>query len=143
MLEDARTLTHAGGVVRRTEGGTTRILVVRASRTPDWVLPKGHIEADESPEETAVREVREEAGVEATPVAYLGELTFTSPRGDEVHAGYFLMEYVRDVPAMEDREILWCSMDEALELLRFENTRTLIRRASSPLPVIDSKQKRT
>ena len=50
-------------VVRRDELGKC-VLLVRAKKTPeDWVFPKGHIEKGESLEQTAVREVQEEAGV--------------------------------------------------------------------------------
>ena len=123
-------LTHAGGLVRRARRGTALALLVRAKPAPhDWVLPKGHIETGEMPEQTARREVREEAGVEATPIRYLGSLEFDSPRGERVRAGYFLMQFVRDVPRVEDREIRWCPVAEALRLVRFENTRALIRAA--------------
>lgn len=96
------------------------------------MFPKGHIEDGESPEETAVREVREEAGVEARPIRDVGMVTFTSPRGEAVRARYFLMEYVAAVPALEDREIRWCSTAEALELVPFETTHALIRRVMEP-----------
>ena len=117
--------THAGGIVRRTDGGEARILLVRARRSNDWVFPKGHIEPGESLEETAAREVREEAGVEATVVRYLGALTFSSSR-EHVHAAHFLMEYVRDVEPEESREIRWCRLEEALDLIRFANARALV-----------------
>jgi len=121
-----RSLTHAGGVVLR-DG---RVLLVRAKPKPhDWVLPKGHIETDETPAETAAREVREEAGVEATAGREVGVLEFESPKSGRVRSVYFLMRYVRDVPAEDDREIRWCTIDEALDLIRFENARELIRAA--------------
>jgi len=41
------------------------------------------------------------------------------------------MRYLRDVPAEEDREIRWCAIDEAIDLIRFENARELIRKAST------------
>ena len=58
-------LTHAGGVVLRYRGGRLpEYLRVEAQGAPGlWVLPKGHIEADEQPARTAVREVLEESGV--------------------------------------------------------------------------------
>src|SRR5437588_13078212 len=106
-----RSLTHAGGVVLR-DG---RVLLVRAKPAPhDWVLPKGHIEKGESPAETAAREVREEAGVEAEPGAEAGVLEFESPKSGHVRSLYFVMRYVRDVPREDDREIRWCAIDEAL-----------------------------
>src|SRR5437868_7408334 len=115
-------LTHAGGVVLR-DG---RVLLVRAKPAPhDWVLPKGHIEPGEDPADTAAREVREEAGVEATRGRALGVLEFESPKSGRVRSMIFLMRYVRDVPREEDREIRWCTLDEALALVQFDDTKQL------------------
>jgi 8-oxo-dGTP pyrophosphatase MutT (NUDIX family) len=123
-----RRLTHAGGVVLR----NGRVLLVRAKPAPhDWVLPKGHIEKGESPEACAEREVREEAGVDAKAEREVGILEFVSPKAGRVRSVYFLMRYVRDVEAEDDRETRWCGLDEALDLIRFENARALIRKATS------------
>lgn len=128
-------LTHAGGAVLRTRSGVTEILLVKAKPAPhDWVLPKGHIERGETPEETARREVAEEAGVDATPAGYLGEIEFVSPRGEHVRAGYFAMKFRENVPAAEEREVRWCTIPDALRLVRFENTRDLIRAAAATSP---------
>ena len=119
-------LTHAGGVVLRDD----RVLLVRAKPAPhDWVLPKGHIERGEAPADTAAREVREEAGVDATPGRELGVLEFESPKSGRVRSVYFEMCYVRDVPSEDDREIRWCAIEEALALIQFEDARELIRMA--------------
>ena len=124
-------LTHAGGAVLRKRSTVTEILLVRAKPAPhDWVLPKGHIERGETPEETARREVAEEAGVDATPGGYLGEIEFVSPKGEHVRAGYFVMNFRANVPAAEERQIRWCTIPDALRLVTFENTRELIRAAA-------------
>jgi hypothetical protein len=47
-----------------------------------------------------------------------------------VRAGFYLMRFVDEVPAEEDREIRWCAPDEALELLEFDDMRRLIREAA-------------
>lgn len=123
-------LTHAGGVVRRDEDGGIRILIVRSRRPPYyWVLPKGHIEPGETPAQCARREVQEEAGVDAVPSHYLGDSSHVTLNGEAVRAGWFLMRFVTTVPALENREIRWCTFPEAAELIAFENVREILRTA--------------
>lgn len=120
-----RDITHAGGVVYRDDDG--RILLVRALPAPhDWVLPKGHIEAGEAAEDTAVREVAEEAGVLARVERPLGVIEFTKPNGKPARVLFFLMSFVRDVEATDEREARWWTFDEALALMRFETTRAIL-----------------
>ena len=127
-MPDDLTLTHAGGVVYRGEAADRRVLLVRSRPAPhDWVLPKGHIERGETPEETARREVREEAGVDAEPLRYAGTLEFHTPAGKHVRAAYFLMRFVGHVTPDEQREIVWVTIDEALACVDFDDTRALIR----------------
>ena len=123
-------LTHGGGVVHRAVDGGIRVLVVRSRRPPYyWVLPKGHIEAGETPDQCARREVQEEAGVDAIPSHYLGESSHVAVSGEAVRAGWFLMRFAGTVPALENREIRWCTFPEALDLIAFENVREILRTA--------------
>lgn len=123
-------ILQAGGLVIRTDGDVPRLLIIRAKKNPQhWVLPKGHIESGESAEETATREVEEEAGVEAAPIAHAGSIDFNLD-GSEIHVEYYLMEFQRQVGDGEQRGERWCTLEEADELLSFENTRQLIRDAS-------------
>jgi 8-oxo-dGTP pyrophosphatase MutT (NUDIX family) len=109
--------------------GEPRILLVRAKKNPaHWIFPKGHIEAGESAAEAAVREVREEAGIEATSVAKVGALEFASD-GDIMRVEHFLLEFDRVVGGGEPREARWCGYDEALSLLTFSDARELLKRA--------------
>ena len=122
--------THAGGVVWRGGRRAPEILLVRATPAPhDWVLPKGRLEPGEMPHECARREVREEAGVEAEPIGFAGEDKFTTRAGKSVFAAFFVMRFVKEVAADEDREVRWCSFPEALALLRFDGARAMVRAA--------------
>jgi 8-oxo-dGTP pyrophosphatase MutT (NUDIX family) len=124
-------LTHAGGVVHRNGPAGPTFLLVRARRFPfDWVLPKGHIERDETPEQTAHREVCEEAGVDAEVVRHVGDLSFTA-RGRKVHVRYYAMRYRADVVPGEDREVRWSPIEECEQLLEFEDARELVRRTAA------------
>jgi len=122
-------LTHAGGVVIRTDGDAPRVLVVSAKRSPDeWVLPKGHIEANEKARETAVREVLEESGVEAVVEDKLSTEEFTTSRGD-VRAKFFLMTFVREGSPGEGRRRGWLTADQADAEVTFPVMKSLIARA--------------
>ncbi|MBI5291070.1 MAG: SLATT domain-containing protein [Chloroflexi bacterium] len=125
--------THAGGVVARSEGTTIQYLVVQAKKGPrEWVLPKGHIERDESPEQAARREVLEETGVETAVRDVLDTVEFSAPSG-RVKAQFFLMEVVGEGPPREGRERKWLNFDEAMDGLRFKEARRLVCQAHALL----------
>ena len=121
--------THAGGVVLRGRGATLRILLVTAKRQPNqWVFPKGHIEAGETVEEAAIREVEEEAGVIATVNEPVGSLEFRNARG-LVRAQFFLMTFVSEEEPRENRRRAWFTAEEARQALGYEDSRMLVARA--------------
>ena len=123
--------THAGGVVVRLDGKELKFLLVTARRQPGlWVFPKGHIEAGETPEQAAVREVAEEAGVDATIVTAVGATEFRSARGP-VRAQFYLMEFQAEGSPGENRRRAWMTADEARRALIYEDARLLITRAAT------------
>lgn len=122
----ARAPTHAGALVVRPSRAGTDYLIVRArSERPEWVLPKGHIEPGESAEQAALREVREEAGIEAEIVALIGTTEFRN-QGEAARVAYYLARRLRAVPAAERREVRWCGYDDACRLLTFEDTKEIL-----------------
>jgi 8-oxo-dGTP pyrophosphatase MutT (NUDIX family) len=126
----SRRPTHAGGVVYKLHNGTAEFLLVTSSRNPrQWVLPKGRIEWDETPDDTAAREVEEESGVQARIQRPLGQMAIRV-RGEDQRIDFFLMRCVFEGESEEDRAVAWLSLDEAIERLEFEETRELLRRAA-------------
>jgi 8-oxo-dGTP pyrophosphatase MutT (NUDIX family) len=120
--------SHAGGVVARTVDGEREYLLVEArSSRGEWVLPKGHIEPGETPEVAAVREVQEEAGVLAAVVAQAGESEYAVD-GQTVRAIFFLMRYQGEASRHEDRARAWRRYEDALRLLRFDDTKRVLMR---------------
>jgi 8-oxo-dGTP pyrophosphatase MutT (NUDIX family) len=130
-----KTVHHrsAGGLVVR--GASILLISTQSGRR--WQLPKGHIEAGETPEQTAVREVREETGVTGEVVAPLPgvEYWFVEKGTHRVHkeVDYFLLTYVSgdeaDFDAREVSGAAWFSWDEGLARLSFENERKVVREA--------------
>ena len=123
----------AGGVVVHEE----KVLVLfRLGRERDVRLPKGHIEPGESPQEAALREVREESGyMDLVIQTDLGiqQVEFERNGKHTIRTEhYFLMtlsdEQNQAQPEL-DRLPLWLSWDEALKRLTYEVERDWVRRA--------------
>jgi len=122
--------THAGGIVgRRTKAGPRYLLVTARVNPAHWVFPKGHIERGETPADAARREVIEEAGVRATPIADAGSSTYTVPGKEKVHVVYFLMSFVSGRPASEGRALRWLPYAKARARLTFDEARRALRKA--------------
>lgn len=104
-----------GGVVFDEEGRVLLREVAGHHKGYVWTFPKGRIDAGESPQETALREVREEAGVEAEIV---GEISGAFS-GLESETRYFLMRLVRDHGHHDEEtsRVGWFGLDEAARLL--------------------------
>jgi len=126
-------LTHAGGVVHRLRDGRREFLVVAASKRADhWVLPKGHIEAGETADAAAVREVREEAGIDAELERPLGE-TALDIGSEHQRIRFYLMRAIGEVPRQEQRALAWLEAGAAMQRLSFPEARELIRAAAELL----------
>jgi ADP-ribose pyrophosphatase YjhB (NUDIX family) len=122
--------THAGGVVFRTKRGKTQYLLVEATNDPkQWVLPKGHVEEDESHRETAVREVHEETGVWARIVHDLCDVAWPVD-GNVVTTRFFLMQAVgRGQRKDKTRRHEWLALSEAVARGSYTETRNLLEAA--------------
>jgi 8-oxo-dGTP pyrophosphatase MutT (NUDIX family) len=128
------TPTHAGGVVvRHRTDGMPELLVVTGRRHRDhWVLPKGHVDPGEVPEETAVREVREESGVIADVTAQLDTVAL-DVGGEQQVVRWFLMEAREQHEEHELREVVWLDAPAALERLTFPDARLVAEHALAVL----------
>jgi 8-oxo-dGTP pyrophosphatase MutT (NUDIX family) len=100
-------------------------------------LPKGHPEEGESPVDAALREVREEAGVEARLVEPLGDVRYWYTRDGRRIAkvvSFFLLEYVDGEVDDHDGEVehaRWMALEEAARELTYAGEREMAGRALS------------
>jgi 8-oxo-dGTP pyrophosphatase MutT (NUDIX family) len=133
------TATSAGGIVVDWRSGNPWLVVGMRRRERDavtWTLPKGTPSAGESIEETALREVGEETGLEVQITRPLGSIEYWFvKRGARIHktVHYFLMEPIGGDLSRHDHEfeqVRWISFDEAPALLTFETERALVERAA-------------
>jgi 8-oxo-dGTP pyrophosphatase MutT (NUDIX family) len=129
-------LRQSGAIVVRLDKKEPRVLLVTSKRNPNrWIFPKGHIEKGESAEAAALREACEEAGVVGKTIGPAGTLEYRF-LGAGFRVEYFLAVLKKEAgPPEKGRARAWCSLEEALERLRFKNTRKLLRKAWKQLPV--------
>jgi 8-oxo-dGTP diphosphatase len=116
----------AGGVVVRDDG---RVAVVHRPKYDDWSLPKGKLEAGESWEDAALREVHEETGIRAELQDELAEDRYTDHRGRPKTVRWWRMRPVEDTgltPDDEVDELRWVTPGEAADLLSYPHDRALV-----------------
>lgn len=133
----------AGGVVYRDAAGRIEVALVRVGPKKRWQLPKGIVDEGEKPETTAVREVREEAGVDARIVGpldvieywYVGDADRRRVRFHKfVHL--FLLTYLSGDVEDHDSEVdeaRWVPLADAEGMLAFESERKAMRQAAGLL----------
>ena len=120
---------QAGAIVVRAGKTGPRILLVTARRNPDnWIFPKGHVEPGETLRDAAVREAREEAGVEGKVIAPAGRMSFDF--GENTYRiTYFVVRTEDAGEEREGRQLRWLKYKQALKRLTFEETQDLLRGA--------------
>jgi len=126
----------AGGVIYRWGESGAEIVLVARRREQLWALPKGTPEASETIEETALREVREETGLQTTIIEALGTVryTFTSRSGDRIDktVHHFLLEPTGGRFDDHDDEfdhVGWYNIHEAQRRLTHRNQLHILERA--------------
>jgi 8-oxo-dGTP pyrophosphatase MutT (NUDIX family) len=139
---ETRSEVSAGGVVYRRRKGRLEIaLAARRTRRGElaWGLAKGAIEPGEAVESAAVREVREETGLEARIEAPLGDIRyFYVWEGVRVRktVHFFLMRSTGGRVSLRDHEmedVRWFPLEEALKLAAYRGEREVLERAAERL----------
>ncbi len=137
----------AGGVAFRYVGSDLKIAIVSVKPSLRWQLPKGIVDPGETPEFTAVREVKEEAGVETELLRLIETIEYWYQRvqyGQRIRyhkfVHFYLLRYLSGNVADHDHEIeesRWVSFEEALEMLEFKSERGVVEKALDILKKTD------
>lgn len=133
---ETRKQVSAGGAAFREIDGKLEVTLVLMIPEMRWQLPKGIIDPGETPEQAALREVREEAGIECEliePIETI-EYWFVDSRSGtpiRIHkfVHFYLMRYVSGDVADHDHEVAearWFPVDEAISILAFDSEKSVV-----------------
>ena len=133
IQEIVREPTAGGVIFRRNQKNEVEILLIQDSKDR-WTIPKGHIEEGETAQETAKREIGEEAGLhDVKIIGWLGKINFRYRRIDKLvlmTTQVFLVKALGDTDAIQKEDwmngIKWFSFSDALDEIEYEDIGKLI-----------------
>ena len=129
----------SGGVVYRELNGTTEVALIRVGHR--WCLPKGQVEKGEELQETALREVKEETGLDGEVVAKIGDISYWFTGKDKKNTDtvkvfkrvyFYLIHYLGGDVSLHDQEVeevCWSPISEAVERLSYPTERQTMTKA--------------
>jgi 8-oxo-dGTP pyrophosphatase MutT (NUDIX family) len=136
---DEGVVQKAGAVIISRDDPKKMLLLYRAGPNyNDWTFSKGHMEPDESREDTARREVKEETGLDIEIIAPLPDRQYTTGNDHPAVVHFFLARSrddskIRPEPGFPDNKLEWVAIDEVETILSFDNMKEYFR---SILPIV-------
>ncbi|WP_253289153.1 bis(5'-nucleosyl)-tetraphosphatase [Lachnoclostridium sp. MSJ-17] len=122
-----------GGIIFYKTRQNTKILLVKNNNGRYWSFPKGHIEDGETEQETAIREIKEETGLDVTLVQGFREISEYSPFGKiRKRVVFFLARAFTDNVKIQEEEIdsyIWVDLQQARKLCSYDNDLRIIEKA--------------
>ncbi|MCL2528194.1 MAG: NUDIX domain-containing protein [Defluviitaleaceae bacterium] len=128
-----KTDKSCGAVLFTIKDGIRHYVLIQAKNRKNIAPPKGHIENAETETETALREIKEEAGVDAEIIdGFRKEINYVIQGGIKKQVVYFLAKYENQTahcPPGEKGKVLLLPIEEALAATPYENVREVLRDA--------------
>ena len=132
-------LVSAGGLVYRSNDSEVEVVVCGRNAPPVWGLPKGTPDPGESREQTALREVREETGLEVEIERFIDTIDYWFVRpsdGVRCHKTvlYYLMSATGGDVSLHDQEfdeVRWLQADQAVETMTYQDEVEIVKKGLS------------
>ena len=126
-----------GGIIFFKTRQNVKILLVKNNNGRYWSFPKGHIEEGETEQETAIREIKEETGLDVTLVNHFREISEYCPFGKiRKRVVFFLAQAFTDNVKIQEEEIdsyIWVDLQQARKLCSYDNDLRIIEKAETTI----------
>ncbi|MBI4847994.1 MAG: NUDIX hydrolase [Nitrospirae bacterium] len=137
----------SGGVIFREIDKHIEVALVSIKDRKTWCIPKGIIDKDEDPPAAALREVREESGLEGKILEKIGHISywyFLKEEMVKVHktVHFFLLKYVKGITGDHDDEVeesKWFPVDEAINILAYKSEKQILQKAKGMIEGLGEK----
>lgn len=130
-----------GAVISAKFSDCLKVLLIRHKNGGHWAFPKGHMEGNETEEQTALREIREETGLSVTlDTGFRAVITYSPKDHVMKDVVYFAAtaDLTEGIPQPEEvLEIKWMTIKDALNTVTFENDRQVLRKYADYLGQTD------
>ena len=124
-----------GAIVYRKHHGNIELLLVQSQNCGHWSFPKGHVEEGETEEQTAIREIKEETGIDVIlDTSFRKVITYAPKKETTKDVIYFLAKATSYEYTPQEEEIArikWVEINHAGEILSYDNVRQLVNQAKA------------
>lgn len=131
-----------GAIIFHKSKQNTKILLVKNNNGRYWSFPKGHIEGNENEQQTALREIKEETGLDVTLLKGFREVSEYCPFGKiKKRVVFFLAQAFTDNVKIQEEEIdsfIWVDLQQARKLCTYDNDLRIIDKAETAIHFMHS-----
>lgn len=126
-----------GAIVYRKSHGNTEILLIKHINSGHWSFPKGHVEENETETETAIREIKEETGIDVIIDPSFRETVSYFPKKDTQKIVVYFIAKAKNydyIPQEEEiSDIKWVDIGHATTILSYENDKLIVNKAKNAI----------
>ena len=135
-----KVIRAAGGLLWRRCSSRYEIAIVHRRRYDDWTLPKGKLKDDESWEDAALREVKEETGYDATIGGFAGAIAYDTGEGQKVVRFWHMIAEGEPASELDDEvaEVIWLPLDAAARKVQYPLEQALLEVSQASTPQLSS-----
>ena len=129
------------GAIVYTNVNGNRLYLVEQMLGGHWGVPKGHVEANESEAETALREIKEEVGLDVIIDTGFRKVSTYSPKEEHIKDVVFFVAFSASTETKmqteEIKSIKWVELNEAIDLIKFKDMQEILVMADTYLCELD------